>query len=213
MKKFMTVLFLVVAVFWAATATAQQGAGPIAALHPATATAEAGTPAETTAAPTPTTTEQPPDDATAAPDAGEPAATPDAGLLQPDGESDAVEEGDGGEEPEPTVGDIVSGGGEVYDIWKTQGWIAGLTALIYLLIQLTKIGFIKKWLGVRKWLRPLIALVLGLAGSVFAAMQGGVVWWSALLGGIGAALGSSGFNELMNAVTPSGRAKRTGDGK
>lgn len=213
MKMFTAVLFLVVAVFWAAPTTAQQGAGPIAALHPATATTEVETPTETTATPTPTTTEQPLNDATVAPDAGEPTVTPDSGLLQSDGETDMAEEGDGGEEPEPTVGDIASGAGEVYNIWKTQGWIAGLTALIYLLVQITKLGIIKKWLGVRKWLRPLIALVLGLAGATFAAMSGGVVWWNALLGGIGAALGSSGFNELLNTVTAEGRAKSTGTGK
>lgn len=205
MRKQLSVLFLLVAVFWTATATAQQGAGAIAALNAATATAEAGTPAATT----PTTTPAPAPTPEATPDAGEPADATVTDSLQSDGETDAVV-ADGGEEPEPTVGDIVSGAGDVYNIWKTSGWIAGLTALIYLLIQITKVGFIKKWLGVRKWLRPLIAVVLGLAGATFAAMQGGVVWWSALLGGLGAALGSSGFNELMNAVTPSGRAKRTG---
>jgi len=188
---------------FAASASAQ-GAGAVAALHTeATAVTDAApaAPVAESTADAAVAVDVPPPEGTTNTSTG------DAGATQV---GDA--EGDGGTEPEPTVGDIVKGAGDTFDIWKTQGWIAGLTALIYLLIQITKLGFIKTLLGVRKWLRPLIALVLGLAGSVFAAMNGGVVWWSALLGGIGAALGSSGFNELMNTVTPTGRAKRTGTG-
>lgn len=208
MRKWTTLLFLSM-VLWSGTLLAQPGgASALAELHDAAATAEPVAPAT--------------EETGVAADANGPA-EPDAGTAEPDADSaetgtansDATNEAsdgadDAGEEEEPTVGDIAKQAGEVYNIWKSQGWIAGLAALIYLLVQVTKLGFIKTWLGVRKWIRPLIAFVLGLAGAVFANLAGGVVWWNALLGGIAAGLASPGFNEFINAVTPSGREKRTG---
>jgi hypothetical protein len=124
-------------------------------------------------------------------------------------DEEAAEDEASEEEPEPTIGEIAEQGKEAIDIWKTQGWVAGLAAIIFLLVQITKVGFIKGLLGVRKWLRPLIAVVLGCIGAVLASIAGGVVWYNAVGGALVAALSAPGFSELLHAATSKGRAKRT----
>lgn len=157
----------------------------------------------------------------AAPDAGVATSTPTEPGSADGGATEALAveatvtdaEGvtDGGEEPEPTVSDVVKEGEKAVDAFKNGQILFGMIAIVNILVMLTKFGFIKTLLGVRKWLRPLIAVVLGLVLGILTPIAfNGIAWYVALFDGFVAALSSAGFNELMNTLTVKGRAKRTG---
>ena len=74
-----------------------------------------------------------------------------------------------------TLGGLLQGGMGMYDTFTTLGVLAGISAAINLLINVTKFGpiaaFIKKkgW----KWLRPVLALVAGLVAGMVAGLAEG----------------------------------------
>ena len=121
-------------------------------------------------APTPTTTEAPADD------------TPTEG-----------------EDP-PQVGELVSDAGKVIDDWRNIGWLAGVIALINLLLSLMRFTPIETWLDELdyKWIKPLIATLLGCAFGGFSTYQTGAGVLNSIVVGALAGLGSVGFHELFD---------------
>lgn len=100
--------------------------------------------------------------------------------------------------------------------WKTVGWLAGLAALIAFLILLLKYkpvdALFERW--EIKWLKPLIASVLGAASSGITAyiLEGDVV--DAIIAGlliIGPA--AVGYFETVNKVKARNRDKGKNGGK
>lgn len=67
------------------------------------------------------------------------------------------------EAPAPDVGELLKQTGQVVSDWRTVGWLAGMIALINLLINLTRLPFLDALLAryKKKWLKPLIAAGLG----------------------------------------------------
>ena len=77
------------------------------------------------------------------------------------------------------LGDLVQGAQGVYTAFDTVGVMAGLIAAVNLLITATKFGPIGaaiKKAGL-KWIRPLLAVVLGGLGGAAVSLQTGQVWW------------------------------------
>lgn len=93
--------------------------------------------------------------------------------------------------------------------WQTAGALAGLLALVQLLMKLSKLSIFDAWLGTKKWLRPLVAAILGGVTAFLTALSLGKPALAALVAGIGAGLASSGFHELMVIFDANKRAERS----
>lgn len=67
------------------------------------------------------------------------------------------------EAPAPEVGELLKQTGQVVSDWRTVGWLAGMIALINLLINLMRLPFLDALLAryKKKWLKPLVAAGLG----------------------------------------------------
>jgi hypothetical protein len=76
---------------------------------------------------------------------------------------------------EPTPVEIFELGKKIYDDWKTAGVLAGIVALINLLVNLTKIKLIADWIEQKKlkWLRPVLAVLLGAMSGAAGALAVG----------------------------------------
>lgn len=86
------------------------------------------------------------------------------------------------------------------------GVIAVMAALVGLLTQATKIGALSNL--VPPWLRPWIALGLGVIGGVLDQVIRGDGWLKSILGGIVAAITAVTGNQLGSGATASGRASK-----
>lgn len=104
------------------------------------------------------------------------------------------------EKSPPGVGELVSDAGKVIDDWKNIGWLAGVIALINLLLNLIRFTPIETWLISLdyKWLKPLIATVLGAALGGFSTFSTGAGVFNSIVAGAIAGLGSVGFHELVD---------------
>lgn len=104
------------------------------------------------------------------------------------------------EEPPPEVGELVSGAGKVIDDWKNIGWLAGVIALINLLLNLVRFTPIETWLASLdyKWIKPLIATILGAALGGFSTFSTGAGILNSIVAGALAGLTSVGFHELVD---------------
>ena len=98
------------------------------------------------------------------------------------------------------------------DTWKTVGWLGGMTAVIMLLLRLSKTplvdGLLTKFLGKKAWVRPVIALGLGVLGGFFQGLPNGIV--AALIGavaGLGAGAGAIGSHTALGRMTAGGAAE------
>lgn len=100
----------------------------------------------------------------------------------------------------PQVGELVSDAGKVIDDWKNIGWLAGVIALINLLLNLLRFRAIETWLNDLdcKWLKPLIATLLGCALGGFSTYATGAGILNSIVAGAMAGLGSIGFHELID---------------
>lgn len=103
---------------------------------------------------------------------------------------------------EPTLDSLLKDAEKVQTDWTALGLLAGLIALVNLLVNLTKFGPLKKWMDDNnlQWLRTVIALVLGGAlGGLGAASIGGnagkIVFGA--LAGVVAGLSASGGHQLF----------------
>lgn len=108
-----------------------------------------------------------------------------------------------------------SGLGEMFDAlakipgtWQTVGWMGGMAGVIGLLLKLSKVPFLDKFLKNPVWLRPVLALGLGLLGGFFQGLPRGII--PALIGavaGLGAGTGAIGGTNALDRMTPSGAAE------
>jgi hypothetical protein len=100
------------------------------------------------------------------------------------------------------LGDLVQGAQGVYTAFDTVGVMAGLIAAVNLLITATKFGPIGaaiKKAGL-KWIRPLLAVVLGGLGGAAVSLQTGQVWWQAVMAGLIAGLAAPGLHEVIELL-------------
>lgn len=115
--------------------------------------------------------------------------------------------------------DIIQQLSQVVTDWKTMGVLAGLLALIKVVIDLTKLASsptAPKWVSKAfGWLkpawRPWFATGLGFVAVALAAKLEGKTWvealMSGLLGGV-LGLGASGAHEAIGSLKPTERAKK-----
>jgi hypothetical protein len=100
------------------------------------------------------------------------------------------------------LGDLLEGGKAVYTAFDTVGVMAGLIATVNLLINATKFGPIGaaiKKAGL-KWIRPLLAVVLGGLGGAAVSLSTGQVWWQALIAGLIAGMAAPGLHEVIELL-------------
>lgn len=104
------------------------------------------------------------------------------------------------DEKPPKVGEIITDAGKVIDDWKNIGWLAGVIAFINFLLNLIRFTPIESWLlGLDyKWIKPLIATLLGAALGGFSSLSTGASVLQSVITGAMAGLGSVGFHELID---------------
>jgi len=87
--------------------------------------------------------------------------------------------------------------------WKTVGYLGGLLALVAFLIMLMKLKFISNYLEAHdlKWVKSLVAAVLGGLATMFTAVLAGADWWPAgiiaFLSGAAAGFGAVGAHQAV----------------
>jgi hypothetical protein len=89
------------------------------------------------------------------------------------------------------------------ETWKASGWLAGMVAVVNLLVNALKFKPLADWLEKLKigwWLRPVISVVLGILAGVFSNLVGGASVGTALMIALLAGISSTGFHELMTAL-------------
>lgn len=109
--------------------------------------------------------------------------------------------------------DILQQLGKVISDWNTVGALAGLIALVNLLVQLTKLHSLPGFLGkAMAWIkpswRPYLAIGLGMLGGFLVALQQGKSWGAAVVGGIITGLGAIGGHEAITQAQPSEKARK-----
>jgi hypothetical protein len=98
------------------------------------------------------------------------------------------------------MGDAV----KVIDDWRSVGWLAGLIALINLLINVLRYPVINSWLSSLevKWVKPLCAVLLGGALGGCSTLATGASVPNSIVAGVLAGLGSVGFHEFIDQLKP-----------
>ena len=104
------------------------------------------------------------------------------------------------EEPAPDVGALITDAGKAIDDWRNVGWLAGVIALINLMLNLLRFTPVNSWLTNLdyKWAKPLTATLLGAALGGFSTYSTGASALNSIVAGAMAGLGSVGFHELMD---------------
>lgn len=103
----------------------------------------------------------------------------------------------------PSIEQLLSEALGIVSTWQAGGWIIGCTAIVNLLVNVMKFKPIADWLEKLKigwWLRPVIAIVLGIIGGIFSSLVGGASPGTAILVALLAGVSSAGFHELMTAL-------------
>jgi hypothetical protein len=100
---------------------------------------------------------------------------------------------------EPSPVDLFDGGTSVYRDWKDLGQLAGIIALMKLLIDVTKIKVIDSWLWDHqwRWVRPTMALLLGGLTSIAIAIPTRANLIVAFIHGALAGASTIGVHELV----------------
>lgn len=114
-------------------------------------------------------------------------------------------------DPAPSFNDLVQQALGTVSTWKAAGWLAGSLALVNVLMNTLKYEPLAKFLTGLKigwWLRPVLALVLGIAAGVLSSVVGGAPVGIAILVALLSGLGSTGFHELITAANERVRAER-----
>ena len=101
---------------------------------------------------------------------------------------------------EPTGDDIVAAVIKNVNDWKHGAWLAAVLGLAYLLVLLSKLKPIDALLKKHKvkWLRPILAAVFGGLAAAASAISIGEPPFGAIIAGVVAGLGSSGFHEVLS---------------
>lgn len=105
-------------------------------------------------------------------------------------------------EPEPTVQDVIEDFKDMVNDWRTAGAVAGLIALAYLLVRLTKVGTIARYIEEKgiKWIRPLLALLIASLTAALASLETGASPLMAAIHGLLAGLAAPGLDQLFQSV-------------
>ena len=114
-------------------------------------------------------------------------------------------------DPAPSFNDLIQAALGTVSTWKAAGWIAGSLALVNVLMNTLKYEPLAKFLTSLKigwWLRPVLALVLGIAAGVLSSVVGGAPVGISILVALLSGLGSTGFHELITAANERVRAER-----
>lgn len=171
---------------------------PLSEIHAQNEPAQPATVAETTAPAAPVAVA----DAPAAPegsDKGE-AAPVDSraseGVAAPKADAASTDSVEG---EEATAEDLLQGLGKTVNDWKTLGWLAGLIALLNFLMGLLRFKPIDVWLiqHDKKWLKPWVAMGLGALIMGLSTYQTDANVLNAIVAGLLAGLGSTGFHEAI----------------
>lgn len=95
---------------------------------------------------------------------------------------------------------LITSVGKVIDDWRNVGWLAGVIALVNLLLNLLRFKPIDMALERLdwKWLKPLIATLLGALLGGFSTFSTGASVLNSIVAGMLAGLGSIGFHELVD---------------
>lgn len=96
--------------------------------------------------------------------------------------------------------ELITTVGKVIDDWRNVGWLAGVIALVNLLLNLLRFKPIDMALERLdwKWLKPLIATLLGALLGGFSTFSTGASVLNSIVAGMLAGLGSIGFHELVD---------------
>lgn len=107
------------------------------------------------------------------------------------------------------AGDLISDATKVYGDWKTGGWMAGLLALVSLLMGLLRFGPVNDFFRSNQimWLKPILAAVFGGIGGGFAATVEGAGVGPAIVAGLLAGLGAVGLYEVAKRRKSENRTK------
>lgn len=105
----------------------------------------------------------------------------------------------------PSLDELLTQGQGVYDAFKMLGILAGITAAAQFLVNLSKLGFIDDFIVKKqlKWIRPMLAVLVGFLGGLGAALAQNKPVGTAILftiGGMFAGGGSIALHELFNAL-------------
>jgi hypothetical protein len=193
LKQFLTAAIFVALLFPTSTIHAQEPATPpVAAAEAPKPDAPAATDAAPGAPVAPATTES-----------GE-AAPVDSGATTGEGDSAASTE------PEATAGDLLAGVAKTVNDWKTLGWLAGLIALLNLLMGLLRFKPIDVWMKQReiKWVKPWIAMGLGAVVMGLSTYQTDANVLNSIVAGLLAGLGSTGAHEAITGKLSFGPPKK-----
>lgn len=130
-----------------------------------------------------------------------PLAAPSAPTPGNDKEGVEAVAGDpGADEKPPTPDELVTDLGKVIKDWGSLGYLAGLIALLQLLMKVLKFGPIDEWFRVkrRKWIKPYIAAGLGAVTVTMVSYQSSEHILNSVVAGLLAGMGAVGWNELLN---------------
>lgn len=89
--------------------------------------------------------------------------------------------------------------------WKEAGAIAGLIAVVAVLVQLSKLPKISKLIPAI--IRPWVAVGLGIIGGILTSVGTGTGLMQAVLSGVLAGLASTGLFEFLKPTVPSEKAQ------
>ena len=110
-----------------------------------------------------------------------------------------------GPDPVPTrnmtIDELITSIVRVVADWRTTGWLAGLIALINLLINLLRLPVFARYLKRQnlKWIKPAVAALLGGLLTALLAYQQGQGVGGAAVGGLLVGLSATGMHELFSA--------------
>ena len=102
-------------------------------------------------------------------------------------------------EPQLSVDELVAQVGQVVSDWRTLGAVAGLIALINLLINLLRLPRLHAFLSTRRlrWLKPYLSAALGALLTGLSAYQTDSALLPAILSGLIFGLGAVGVHESI----------------
>lgn len=100
---------------------------------------------------------------------------------------------------EPTSQELFAASEKVYHDWVSAGALAGVIAAVKLFVDVTKLKVVDKWLWDHqwRWVRPVVALLLGGMIQLSAAIPLKGNLFIAFFYGVLAGASSIGVNELM----------------
>jgi len=98
--------------------------------------------------------------------------------------------------------DLLTGVQQTVNDWRTLGWLAGVMALLQLLMKILKFGPVDEWFRVnkKKWLKPYIAAGIGAILGGFSTYATGAGVMNSVIAGLMVGITSVGWNELVNKV-------------